>query len=107
MHPKAGSAQGSLLANMLSLRYKMAWVRSLSTHAVHPESHELQVWDPEALADTSSAGLFHRHKITPYADMQLQGKVHASFVQGHMVFSAAKQLSRTGCGQPILRHQLH
>ena len=51
----------------------------------------LQVWDPEALADTSTAGLYHHHKLTPYADRKLHGRVVATFVRGHQVFAAPGQ----------------
>lgn len=46
-----------------------------------------QVWDPDALADTSTAHLQHRHKLTPYKDVRLHGRVHATFVRGHQVMA--------------------
>ena len=49
-----------------------------------------QVWDPDALADTSTAHLQHRHKLTPYRDAQLHGRVHATFVRGHQVGDTIK-----------------
>ena len=47
-----------------------------------------QVWEPDALADTSAAHLQHRHKLTPYKDVRLHGRVHATFVRGHQVMGA-------------------
>lgn len=44
-----------------------------------------QVWDPDMLADTSRESLLHKHKLTPYQDMKLKGKVLATFVSGHQV----------------------
>ena len=66
-----------------------------------------QVWDPDALADTSPGALHHRHPLTPYADLSLYGRVVATFVRGQQVFagSGGKDLdpghvagSRTGSG---------
>ena len=65
-----------------------------------------QVWDPDALADTGSASLHHRHKVTPYADMQLRGKVQATFVRGHQVFSQQTGPCQAACGRPVLKHEL-
>lgn len=45
------------------------------------------VWDPEQLADTSPAALQHRHKVSPYAERALRGRVLATFVRGSQVFS--------------------
>jgi allantoinase len=67
----------------------------------------LQVWDPEALADTSEAALQHRHKLTPYEDMELHGRVEATFVRGHQVFTSAKLLPKHQvCGKKVLRQTL-
>lgn len=65
----------------------------------------LQVWDPEALADTSSASLHHRHKSTPYQDMKLLGRVKATFVQGHLVFTEAEGPTSSACGSVLLKSQ--
>lgn len=67
-----------------------------------------QVWDPEALADTSIESLQHRHKLSPYTGLPLHGRVAATFVRGHQVFSATakKPVSPNVCGKPVLKHQL-
>lgn len=66
------------------------------------------MWDPEALANTSVESLQHRHKLSPYTDMALHGRVEATFVRGHQVFSAAakKPLSPQVCGKPVLKQNL-
>ena len=69
---------------------------------------DIVVWDPEAYADTSETSLYHKHKVTPYADMKLKGKVVATFVKGSLVFSdfdvdeRAVEMSSESCGKPIL-----
>ncbi len=62
-----------------------------------------QVWDPEAAADTSTEGNHHKHKLTPYKDMDLRGKVLATFVRGHQVFDAVKGVAPAVCGGPVTR----
>ena len=58
------------------------------------------MWDPEATADTSAGGLFHRHKSTPYLNMRLQvGKAAFS------VDSVQKKNSESSrCQQSLLIH---
>ena len=56
------------------------------------------MWDPEASADTSRGALYHKHKITPYADLPLKGRVLATYVRGSQVFDAGKGVARDVCG---------
>ncbi len=70
-----------------------------------------QVWDPEALADTSSAACFHKHKTTTaFRDTRLMGRVKATFVRGHLVFEdavlPAARVSKDMCGSMLLRGRL-
>jgi hypothetical protein len=51
------------------------------------------VFDPEAAANTTAAGLHHKHKSTPYLGMPLVGRVLATFVRGQQV-----SCSRLLCG---------
>lgn len=61
------------------------------------------VWAPDQMADTSSKGLFHKHKISPYQDKQLLGKVIATFVRGRMVFNSSSGVwDGQPCGRPLL-----
>lgn len=65
-----------------------------------------QVWDPEKLADTSEASLLHKHKLTPFTDVPLKGRVAATYVRGQLVFKEGSGVSPRGCGTPLLRGQL-
>ena len=70
-----------------------------------------QVWDPDALADTSEAGCFHKHKsTTAFRGTQLKGRVKATFVRGQRVFEdtplAAARVAQGACGSMLLRGQL-
>lgn len=63
---------------------------------------DLVVWRPEELADTSPEALQHRHKVSPYASMQLRGRVLATFVRGSQVFGEAAGVAAQACGRTIL-----
>eukprot|EP00879_Flechtneria_rotunda_P024398 GHRR01025861.1.p2 GENE.GHRR01025861.1~~GHRR01025861.1.p2 ORF type:complete len:230 (+),score=53.22 GHRR01025861.1:207-896(+) len=67
---------------------------------------DLVVWDPETLADTSQQHNRHRHKLSPYNDMYLQGNVLATFVKGHKVFSEDEGVFDGHCGEVIRRKWL-
>lgn len=45
----------------------------------------MQVWEPESKANTTIEGNVHKHKLSPYTDMDLEGKVLATFVNGDLV----------------------
>lgn len=63
---------------------------------------DLVVWAPERPADTSAATLQHRHKVTPYADLPLPGRVLATYVRGARVFSEGEGVADAACGRRIL-----
>ena len=82
----------------------MSWLAVESTRT--SVGTALQVWDPEALALTSTEALQQRWKITPYEDLELYGKVHATFVRGHQVYSLKTSVSKNVCGTTILKQDL-
>ena len=47
---------------------------------------DLVVWRPEEIFRVDPARLLHRHKLTPYAGVELRGVVEATFVRGEQVF---------------------
>jgi len=47
---------------------------------------DIAIWDPDASFVVSAASLLHRHKVTPYVDHELYGKVVGTFVEGLRVF---------------------
>ncbi len=44
------------------------------------------VWRPEETFEVEPTRLLHRHKLTPYAGLELRGVVVATFVRGQQVF---------------------
>lgn len=63
---------------------------------------DIVAWDMESLADTSQAGVYHRHKANPYQGAQLKGRVRATFVGGRMVFDSDKGASDDVCGSLLV-----
>ncbi|MAD20601.1 MAG: hypothetical protein CMJ52_10725 [Planctomycetaceae bacterium] len=61
---------------------------------------DLVVWDDEALATTSQEDLHHKHKLSPYNNLKLKGKVHSTFVSGHLMFREGELADET-CGKII------
>jgi allantoinase len=47
---------------------------------------DIILWDPEARFVVDPAELLHRHKVTPYANRELFGKVLATYVGGRRIF---------------------
>jgi allantoinase len=48
---------------------------------------DLVVWDPEGIRVVDAAGLYQRHKLTPYARREMLGVVKATYVGGRKVFA--------------------
>ena len=63
----------------------------------------MQVWDPDAVADTSVASMKHKNPCSPYGGLALQGKVLATYVKGQLVFNAENGVSKNTCGNLICR----
>uniref|UniRef100_A0A7S0S525 allantoinase n=1 Tax=Chlamydomonas leiostraca TaxID=1034604 RepID=A0A7S0S525_9CHLO len=61
---------------------------------------DIVVWEPEHAANTSVSANQHRHKISPYTNLPLQGKTIATVVQGHFVHLLGS-LTKQPCGGPI------
>ena len=47
---------------------------------------DLVVWRPEETFLVEPSRLLHRHKVTPYAGLELRGVVEATFVRGEQIF---------------------
>ncbi len=47
---------------------------------------DLVIWDPDAKFRVEPAHLHHRHKVTPYADRELSGRVETTFLRGRKIF---------------------
>lgn len=48
---------------------------------------DIVIWDPDSLFVVDPRELEHRHPLTPYAGMELLGKVEATYVGGRRVFA--------------------
>jgi allantoinase len=54
------------------------------------------IWDPSGVTVVSGHALEHRHAITPYEGMTLQGRVEATILHGEIVFEGAMLADRRG-----------
>ena len=100
--PAAAGAVGPNYSPSCSL-YGPAAVAGLTDRGAIAEGKKADfvVWSDEAKALTSREDNFHRHKVSPYADQDMVGKVEATFVSGHLVFSKGEATGDV-CGR-ILR----
>ena len=66
--------------------------------------HLLQVWRPEERANTTSKGLYQKHKETPFADTSLPGKVELTILRGQVVFNSTASIpvAPQTCGKTLL-----
>jgi allantoinase len=58
------------------------------------------VWDDRAEAETEQEKLHHKHKLSPYNELKMKGKVEATYVSGHLVFSEG-EVATEPCGAVI------
>jgi allantoinase len=47
---------------------------------------DFAIWNPDATFRVDAARLHHRHKVTPYAGMELAGAVETTFLRGRKIF---------------------
>jgi allantoinase len=68
---------------------------------------DIVVWDPSTNADTSKESLYHRHKISPYENKNLKGRVLATFVGGSQVFDSklGVGVGEEACGKTVLHRK--
>lgn len=64
---------------------------------------DIVVWSPEESFVVKEESILHKHKISPYVSRQLFGKVYQTYVNGELVFSNEKILSKNN-GKWILRN---
>eukprot|EP01025_Chloroclados_australasicus_P053651 TRINITY_DN6332_c0_g3_i5.p1 TRINITY_DN6332_c0_g3~~TRINITY_DN6332_c0_g3_i5.p1 ORF type:complete len:328 (+),score=29.30 TRINITY_DN6332_c0_g3_i5:124-984(+) len=66
---------------------------------------DLVVWDPKGITDTSQEACYHKHKLSPYRDLEMLGRVKATFVEGRQVFQERMGVSSQNCGELVLRNE--
>ena len=53
---------------------------------------DLVVWDPDAAWTVDPSRLQQRHKVTPYAGRELQGKVVSTWLRGEKIYDRGQFL---------------
>lgn len=61
---------------------------------------DLVVWDPDASFELKENQIFHRHKVTPYLNKKLRGKVERTILRGVTVFEKGAVTQHIGA--PLL-----
>lgn len=54
---------------------------------------DIAIWDPDASFVVTAESLLHRHKVTPYLDHSLYGKVVRTYVAGRSVYVDGQRLT--------------
>jgi allantoinase len=67
----------------------------------HGLDADLVIWDPDATTIVNGSTLYHRHPVTPYSGMRLQGRVLTTILGGEVVFQDGEC-----CGTPRGRQLL-
>jgi allantoinase len=63
---------------------------------------DFAIWDTDAEITVDARQLHHRHAVTPYAEMQVRGRVHATFLRGELIWLEGRH-----CGASRGRFLLH
>jgi len=63
---------------------------------------DLVIWNPDAVFRVDPARLQHRHKLTPYAGLELMGIVETTFLRGQKIFDRG-EFSAAPAGCVLLR----
>jgi allantoinase len=63
---------------------------------------DLVIWNPEASCPTDHADIQHRHPVSPYARMNLLGKIAQTIVNGKIVYDLGN-FPNLGCGNIVLK----
>ncbi len=63
---------------------------------------DLVVFDDAALFDVAPGGVLHRHKVTAYAGLRLQGEVVAAYQRGAMIYDKG-EFPAGRRGRPLLK----
>ena len=65
---------------------------------------DFAIWDTDAETTVDPRQLHHRHALTPYADMRLTGRVHATFLRGELIWYEGRHHGAPR-GQFLLRRE--
>ncbi len=64
---------------------------------------DLVVFDPDTVWTVRGSQLFHRHNVTPYEGVELQGRVVKTYLRGELVFDSG-EVSEMPFGRNLLRN---
>jgi allantoinase len=92
------SARGFKLSDLSRLMSRnTAHFLGLAKGEISPgHDADLIVFDPDASFIPQESDVLHRHRLTPYAGHQLQGKVHRTYLRGRKIYDAGQFAKPSG-----------
>ena len=63
---------------------------------------DLLIWEPETFCPTAHKDIHHKHPVSPYAEMDLKGRVYQTWLGGKIVYDRGN-FPNLGLGNIILR----
>ncbi len=63
---------------------------------------DITVWSPEETFIVKAQDILHKHKISPYVNNRLHGRIHATFVNGIQVYNGENIINKNA-GKCLLR----
>lgn len=81
-----GATPHDVVRWMSAMPARLAGLRKRKGQIAPGFDADLVVWDPEASVTVDPARLVQRHKVTPYAGRTLRGRVHRTYVSGHLAY---------------------
>jgi allantoinase len=64
---------------------------------------DVVIWKPEAKLEVSIEGIYHKHKLTPYAGQTLSGVVEKTFLRGELIYEQGRFPLNEPAGTLLLR----
>jgi len=81
-----GAAPHDVVRWMSTMPARLAGLRKRKGVIAPGYDADLVVWDPDTSVVVDAAHLHQRHPVTPYAGRTLRGRVHRTYVSGHLAF---------------------
>ena len=93
---KEASARGVSLArvvtDMTERPARLAGLSGIKGSITRGADADLVAFDPEAVWRVSAQGLRFKHKVSPYLDREVRGRVKRTWLRGGVVFDASREL---------------
>lgn len=82
-----GFGLSDLVRLMSEAPAKLAWLENRKGKLAEGFDADIVIWDPDAMFTVNAELVYHRHKLTPYAGMELYGNVKTTYVGSKEVYT--------------------